>query len=405
MPPRLPLRRLALALIATLAVAAPAAADLGSRKHAVDDRVAVLRDRAGAARAREAQLSSQIDGLTGQIRSLEAKNVDVSTRLATLQRDLALHQSRLGKIRALYRFQTFQLRLLRREYALAVERLNRRLVAIYESDNPSTVEVLLNARSLGDMIDQLDYMNAVAGQDREIVAQVAIGRRRTRRSRVQTARAQRSVAAETRVIAYRTAQQRLLRDRLLHSNRVLASARAAKQHDLTAARANERDWTQEADTLSAVSSQLAAQIQSAQSSPPPSSDTSSDGTPAPSSSSSGLIWPVSGPITSPFGMRWGKLHPGLDIGAGMGTPIKAAAAGRVIVAAYDGGYGNLVVIDHGNGLATAYAHQSQIAVSVGQQVAQGQTIGYVGSTGFSTGPHLHFEVRVNGSPVDPMGYL
>lgn len=104
-------------------------------------------------------------------------------------------------------------------------------------------------------------------------------------------------------------------------------------------------------------------------------------------------------------MRWGSLHPGIDIGAAMGTPIRAAAAGTVIVAAYSGGYGNLVVIDHGNGLATAYAHQSQIAVSVGQQVAQGQLIGYVGSTGFSTGPHLHFEVRVNGSPVDPMGYL
>ena len=104
-------------------------------------------------------------------------------------------------------------------------------------------------------------------------------------------------------------------------------------------------------------------------------------------------------------MRWGSLHPGIDIGVGMGTPIHAAASGRVISASYSGGYGNLVVIDHGNGLATAYAHQSSMAVSPGQQVSQGQVIGYVGSTGFSTGPHLHFEVRVNGSPVDPMGYL
>ncbi|MGI8422100.1 MAG: M23 family metallopeptidase [Gaiellaceae bacterium] len=80
----------------------------------------------------------------------------------------------------------------------------------------------------------------------------------------------------------------------------------------------------------------------------------------------------------------------MDIGAGMGTPIHAAASGTVVLAAYDGGYGNFVVIDHGNGLATAYAHQSQIAVSVDEQVSQGQVIGYVGSTGFSTGPHLHF---------------
>ena len=104
-------------------------------------------------------------------------------------------------------------------------------------------------------------------------------------------------------------------------------------------------------------------------------------------------------------MRWGSLHPGIDIGAEMGAPIHAAASGRVILAGYSGGYGNLIVIDHGNGLATAYAHQSRLGASVGQEVSQGDVIGYVGSTGFSTGPHLHFEVRVNGLPVDPMGYL
>jgi len=409
MPACLSLRRLALVLLGVLAIAAPAAADLGGRKHAVDDRIAGLRDRAAAAQAREQALSSQIDAVTDQIRSLEAQTVDVSLRLTTLENDLGLHRTRLEKIQALYRLQTRLLRSLRQEYALAVERLSRRLVAIYESDDATTIDVLLNARSLSDIIDQIDYMNAVANQDKQIASQVGVAKRQMRRSRLRTATMQTTVAAETRVIAYRTAQQSALRDRLLHSNRLLASSREAKQHDLTATRAQEQQWAGEADALGAVSSQLAAQIQAAQTAPPPppSSDSSGGVSPSPSGqpSSSGLIWPVSGPITSPFGMRWGKLHPGLDIGAGTGTPIKAAAAGTVIVAAYDGGYGNLVVIDHGNGLATAYAHQSQLAVSVGQQVGQGQTIGYVGSTGFSTGPHLHFEVRVNGSPVDPMGYL
>jgi murein DD-endopeptidase MepM/ murein hydrolase activator NlpD len=104
-------------------------------------------------------------------------------------------------------------------------------------------------------------------------------------------------------------------------------------------------------------------------------------------------------------MRWGRMHEGIDIAAGYGTPIAAAASGTVITAGWEGGYGNLIVIDHGNGLATAYAHQSSFAVGYGAHVSQGQTIGYVGCTGHCYGPHLHFEVRVNGTPVDPLGYL
>ena len=98
------------------------------------------------------------------------------------------------------------------------------------------------------------------------------------------------------------------------------------------------------------------------------------------------------------------MHEGVDIGAGYGTAIAAAASGTVIYAGYMGGYGNLIVIDHGGGISTAYAHQSSFAVS-GGHVSQGQTIGYVGCTGRCFGPHLHFEVRVNGSAVDPLGYL
>ena len=104
-------------------------------------------------------------------------------------------------------------------------------------------------------------------------------------------------------------------------------------------------------------------------------------------------------------MRWGRLHTGIDIGAPTGTPIHAAAAGTVVYCGWMEGYGNLVAIDQLNSLSTAYAHQSQIAVSCGQYVAQGHVIGYVGCTGHCFGPHLHFEVRVNGVPVDPMGYL
>jgi murein DD-endopeptidase MepM/ murein hydrolase activator NlpD len=124
-----------------------------------------------------------------------------------------------------------------------------------------------------------------------------------------------------------------------------------------------------------------------------------------------LSWPLSGGVSSPFGHRVHpilgvrKLHTGIDINGSSGAPIAAAATGRVILAQTYGGYGRAVVIDHGGGLATLYAHQSQIAVSVGQSVDRGQLVGYVGCSGSCTGPHLHFEVRKNGAPVDPLDYL
>jgi len=120
-----------------------------------------------------------------------------------------------------------------------------------------------------------------------------------------------------------------------------------------------------------------------------------------------MIWPVNGPITSPFceARAWESCHPGIDIGVPAGTPIQAAAAGTVSIAGPNDGYGNYTCLDHGGGVSTCYAHQNTIAVSVGEQVSQGQVIGTVGCTGLCFGDHLHFEVRVNGSVVDPMGYL
>ncbi len=134
----------------------------------------------------------------------------------------------------------------------------------------------------------------------------------------------------------------------------------------------------------------------------------SQGTEAPSGV---FVRPVPGAVTSTFGYRTHpilgtrRLHTGIDMRGGSGTPIRAAASGRVILAAYYGGYGNAVIIDHGGGVTTLYAHQSRLAVSKGSQVGAGETIGYVGSTGLSTGPHLHFEVRENGTPVNPLSYL
>lgn len=121
--------------------------------------------------------------------------------------------------------------------------------------------------------------------------------------------------------------------------------------------------------------------------------------------SGGLVQPVDGQFTSPFGQRWGRLHAGIDLAGPTGTPIRAAAAGQVILMAPTGGYGNYTCIDHGASVSTCYAHQSRYGTSEGAMVEQGEVVGYVGNTGNSFGAHLHFEVRVDGRPVDPMNYL
>jgi murein DD-endopeptidase MepM/ murein hydrolase activator NlpD len=287
---------------------------------------------------------------------------------------------------------------LRKQYTEALRRYNQRLIAIYQAENVDTVAVLLSASSFADLIEQLDYMSEVGRLDRQITSEVATAKEQVRRARERTKRMRAEVEEQTRAIAVKTERARAERDRLLASQSALSTARSQKQSTLASVQSDREAFLHEVEGLSQVSSQLAAQIQGAQ------ATLASSGT-ASVRSSSGFIWPVSGPVTSTFGMRWGRMHEGIDIGAPSGTPIRAAASGMVISAGWLGGYGNLIVIDHGGGLATAYAHMSGYAASTGQPVAQGQTIGFVGCTGHCFGSHLHFEVRVNGAAVDPLAYL
>ena len=381
-------------------LAAPAAAgdpgNLGQQKASLDAKLAAVQAKIAQERAHESALSTQIGGLTTQIQSLETKVGDVSSKLSALQADLALHQKRLDKLNELYDLQTQRFRYLRREYAISVQRLDQRLVTIYKSNSPTTVDVLLAARSFQDLLDQLDYLGAIAAQDKEVAAQVGTAKRAVIAARAKTATMRRGVQNEARVIDARAQQQAILRGELLSSRNRLASARAGKSHALVVTKAQEQAEIDESEAIQAASAAIAAKLRAA---------SAGDSAPAATPSAAGLIWPVSGPITSPFGMRWGTLHPGIDIGVPTGTPIHAAAAGTVIYCGWEEGYGNLVVIDHHNGLATAYAHQSRIAVSCGENVEQNEVIGYSGCTGFCTGPHVHFEVRVDGTPVDPLGYL
>jgi murein DD-endopeptidase MepM/ murein hydrolase activator NlpD len=273
------------------------------------------------------------------------------------------------------------------------------MVDIYETRDPTLLDVILESNSLQDALDRIHYLEAIAQQDKHIAKSVGTARDRVHTARERTKKVRARVRSETQVIAVRTQQQRIARIELLASQRGLAGKRAGQRNALGSTREQKAVMIAEANALAAEDARIRAQLAAAQSAR--ASSAATDTTP----SSHGLIWPVSGPVTSPFGYRWGRLHAGIDIGVGYGTPIHAAASGTVVLAGWTGGYGNYTCIDHGGGLATCYAHQSSYAVSAGAHVSQGQVIGYVGSTGHSFGAHLHFEVRINGTPVDPLGYL
>jgi murein DD-endopeptidase MepM/ murein hydrolase activator NlpD len=389
-------RRLVCSLVFLLLVAAPASGGLYDRKQQLDQQVENLQSQAAAARAREDSLRSEIASVSQRIQSLEAEVGDVSSRLAVLEEDLALHQRKLDAVKELYKLQSERLAFLRAQYDVALGNLADRLVAIYEGEDPTTLDVVLEASSFSAALDQIDYLDSIAAQDRSVVSHVTGARDHMKELKASTGKTKARVAAITRVVQIRRDQQRVVYDRLLISRQGLGKARSAKRESLAEAHEDAEHYEGKAEELLKVSAELAARINSAQSV----TYSSGDSTP----SASGLIWPVNGPVVSGFGWRWGRMHEGIDIAAGYGTPIRASAAGNVIYAGWMGGYGNLIIIDHGGGIATAYGHQSSFAVG-GGSVSQGQVVGYVGCTGHCFGPHLHFEVRVNGAAVDPLGYL
>ncbi len=384
----------ALVVLVLLVAATPALGDDATKKHAVEAKISGLQARTASHRRRESQLRSEVSGYTSRIRALEARVGDVSLRLQTLESDLSLHQHRLNALNELFALQSDRLAFLQAQFAAAVEVLDRRLVDIYESDPPSSLDVFLGARNVHDALDQVAYLTDIGVQDRHIATEVADAKVQAAAARAKTRALRGRVHGEAAVIEARTTQARDVRDELLGARNDLAGTRQQKLVDLSQLSSQDRADAEEIDSLQAASAALTARIRAAQGQ-----------TTSTTPSSAGLIWPVSGPVTSPFGWRWGRMHDGIDIGVPSGTPIHAAASGTVLYCGWESGYGNLTVLDHGGNLATAYGHQSSIAVSCGQHVGQGDVIGYVGSTGHSTGPHLHFEVRVNGSPVDPMGYL
>jgi murein DD-endopeptidase MepM/ murein hydrolase activator NlpD len=389
-------RRVVLLLLIALVAVAPAAGEnVIGRKERIDSKIDTLNQKIAAARARERALAQDIASVSARIRDLEGEVGDVSRDLATLEQDLALQEEKLRKITELWQLQTSKLKFLRTQHARALDRLNDRIVAVYESGNLSTVDVLLSSASFSELVSRIDYVKQITAQDGRIAASVGRAKERMRVAQARTTVTRKQVETVTRSVQIRTEQTRAVKNELVAQESALSRAKGQKKTTLASVAAERREYLHEVEGLLAVSAQLASRIQASQ---------GSYGVPV-RPSGGGLMWPVSGPVTSPFGWRWGRMHEGIDIAVPSGTPVHAAQSGRVIIAGWMGGYGNLVVIDHGGGLSTAYGHNSSFAVGAGSSVSQGQVVAYSGSTGNSTGPHVHFEVRVNGSPVDPLGYL
>jgi murein DD-endopeptidase MepM/ murein hydrolase activator NlpD len=336
----------------------------------------------------EAELSEaqeQQGVLTTEIDHFSTKIEQLSGEVAVLRNREAMVEAELKEVQDRLDVQHDALVALRKRLRRSLNVLSNRLVDMYKADEPDMLTVLLESDGFADLIERFEYLQRIEQSDSLIVDRVRTIRNDTEVT-VQRIRADRNE------IAAKEAELERTRVALEEQEAQLEAARAKRQDLLD-------DVQGHIEKLEGDISDMQAEIQ----------QQLSGGTALPAgpiqAGSGGMIWPVNGPVTSPFGWRWGRMHEGVDIAVPAGTPIRAARGGTVAIAAPTGGYGNYTCIEHGGGLSTCYAHQSSYAVGVGDSVSEGQVIGNVGCTGSCFGDHLHFEVRVNGSAVDPMGYL
>jgi murein DD-endopeptidase MepM/ murein hydrolase activator NlpD len=393
-----PSRRPLAALVVAAALAA-AAAPAGAQADGDSERRAELQEAAEAASAEEARLLGQLDRLDGQVADLNAQVSDLDDRLADEQADLSAADAALDAAAG--------------EAAAADRRYEE------TSDQLRAAEVVLRDQAVSEFVqggtggsiaeylqaDDLravrEYADAALEHSAEVVEEVdrlreELGRRRRDAARAEASAGDARAEAEARREAVASARDSIvdLRDRA-------ASVAATRTEVLERVRARRTTYEAELAAIDAVSSSIAQLLAARQAGQLP-----VDAVPGM------LRMPLRGArLTSPFGLRvhpiYGtvRLHAGMDLAAPSGTPVTAAADAVVVSAAAHGGYGLAVVLDHGGALATLYGHLSRLLVRPGDVVRRGDRIGLVGSTGASTGPHLHFEVRVSGTPTDPTAYL
>jgi murein DD-endopeptidase MepM/ murein hydrolase activator NlpD len=371
--PNLKIPARALVAVMVLALATPAFADASNE------------DKKAAATAKKAEAAAQLDTLKANDNELEsavkALDAGVAVQAATTdaaQQALKAAEKNLG---------TAQIRLAATEAKMTDLRAKASGAAIraYVHPGGDTLLEIVRAKDLGEASRRQALLAHVVSSDRDIVDQMRAGRQDEQFQKENLAQAA-SVATDRKKAA---AEKLATLEKARNDQVRLKSALDERIAEVTAEVAA---LSREEATLSNLirSRQLPAEATDA---------------PAAKVSSAGIIWPAQGTVTSGFGYRWGALHAGIDIANNQGTPVRAAKAGTVILAGWNGGYGNCIVIDHGGGFSTLYGHNVRLRVSEGQRVSQGDLIADMGSTGNSTGPHSHFETRVNGNPQDPIRYL
>jgi murein DD-endopeptidase MepM/ murein hydrolase activator NlpD len=389
---------LALAALALATLGLTAAAPRSSRAasfQAIQAKIGSKRAAIDRARAKEGVLTADISALSKRIRVMSREIGSLRRREARVQNTLAARRAQLARVQARYQREHENFVRLRRKLRRAQGVLAERLIQIYKADQPDMLSVILESDGFNDLLVRADYMSAIGEQDSVIVDKVRELKRKSAQKRLLLVvlKSKAEVAVQEIEAKQRALQE--TRSAIQAREADLAAARKQKSGSLGNVRSHRQELEGDLRALEAASAQVTNQLQG--SGPAPA---------GPIRQGSGAyIWPVNGPVVSPFGQRWGRLHAGIDIAVPAGTPIRAAAGGRVAMAGWMGGYGQYTCIQHGGGVATCYAHQSSIGVGTGASVKQGQVIGAVGCTGHCFGDHLHFEVRVGGSPVDPSGYL
>jgi murein DD-endopeptidase MepM/ murein hydrolase activator NlpD len=368
---------LAATLLCTLLLpAAGSVAGPDDELQETEERLEELRDEIDAEQAEAGSLKDRIDILSGQI--------------SDLHREIARLDADIARVQAEVRTAEAQIARTQKRIDGVAERARDQAVALYKAGTTETLNALLNSKTIAELDARIEMLDLAAQENTD--ALVAYGRLKEEMQRQARAlfdkREQLSGIRSQRAEVVATLEDRenqLAADLASLENEIVSHKN--QEGNLEDRAAELRDDILAAQAPTVVPAGPVANVQ-------PSGP-----------SGSGFIWPLNGPVTSGYGYRWGRMHTGLDIDGYTGQGIVASKSGRVILASSYSGYGNTVIIDHGGGISTLYGHMSAFAVSRGQSVAQGQRVGSVGCTGSCTGDHLHFEVRVNGRPVNPLGYL